>query len=258
MDTSYTLITGASSGIGLALAKQFASQKHNLILVARRKTKLTEAATLLRKEGIKVQIFTADLATTDGAQTLYQEIKDKKLCVDTLVNNAGRGNAGEFCDQDYVQMQGTMQLNMASMTVLTRLFLDDMKHAKHGYILNIASVAAFMPGPGFAIYHATKAFVLSLSEALHNELEGTGISVTASCPGPTESEFHQHADTADLKPFKLISLMTAEQVAQEAYQAMKERKPFVIHGLMNQVMTSTPKILPRKFVTALVRKLMTK
>ena len=258
METNYTLITGASSGIGLALAKHFASKKHNLILVARREKKLKEVATSLRKYGIKVQVFAADLANSDGAEALYQLTKDKKLSVDILVNNAGRGNTGEFCDQDAEHMKGTMELNMVSLAILSRLYLEDMKKAKQGRILNIASIAAFMPGPGFAIYHATKAFVLSLSEALNAELSGSGISVTASCPGPTESEFHQHAETLDLKGFKLLSLMSAEKVAEEAYIALQAGKPTVIHGIINQALATSPKLMPRRLVPTVVGKMMAK
>ena len=147
---------------------------------------------------------------------------------------------------------------MLSMSILSRLFLDNMRQNKQGHILNIASVAGFMPGPGFAVYHASKAFVLSLSEALNTELAGTGVSVTVSCPGPTESEFHQHAETLDLKTFKLLTLMPAEQVAKEAYTAMKAGKSLVIHGLINQALATSPKLLPRRFVPAIVKKMMAK
>lgn len=249
MTSTYALITGASSGIGLALARHFASKKHNLILVARRENKLKEIASEIESTGVKVEVITADLATSEGAEALYQKTKDLNLSVDILVNNAGRGNLGEFSDQDLGQMKGTMELNMISLTVLTRLFLEDMKKNKHGHILNIASIAGFVAGPGFAVYHATKAFVLSLSEALNSELKGTGVTVTASCPGPTESEFHQKADTESLKSAKLIQYMTAEQVSEEAYNAMKAGKSIVIHGLLNQALAATPKLMPRRLAT---------
>jgi short-subunit dehydrogenase len=245
MTSNYTLITGASSGIGLALAKHFASKQHNLVLVARREDKLKEIANELKSGGIKVEIITADLANNQGAEELYQKTKELKLNVDILVNNAGRGNLGEFSEQGVDHMKGTMELNMISLTVLSRLFIEDMKKRKHGHVLNIASIAGFMPGPGFAVYHATKAFVLSLSEALNAELSGTGVTVTASCPGPTESEFHQQADTDSLKSANLISYMTAEQVAEEAYNAMKSGKAIIIHGLINKAFAATPRLIPR-------------
>jgi len=258
MTTNYTLITGASSGIGLALANEFASKKHNLILVARREQKLNEIAKDLVKQGIKVEVVTADLSVAGGAEQLFDKVKEKKLNVDVLVNNAGRGNSGEFCDQETDHMRGTLELNMTSLTVLTRLFVDEMKVRRHGHILNTASIAGFMPGPGFAVYHATKAYVLSLSEALNIELKGTGVSVTASCPGPTESEFHQHADTMELKSFKILSLMTAEQVAKEAYKAMQAGQSFVIHGRLNQALAVSPKLLPRRLVPKIVKTFMAK
>jgi short-subunit dehydrogenase len=258
MNTHYTLITGASSGIGLALARHFASKKHNLILVARREEKLKEIAAELESNGIKVEVITADLANSEGAAALYQKTKDAKLTIDILVNNAGRGHLGEFVEQDLAYMKGTMELNMISLTVLSRLFLEDMKQRKQGHILNVASIAGFIPGPGFALYHATKAFVLSLSEALNTELAGSGVSVTASCPGPTESEFHQLAETDSLKSAKLIQYMTAEQVADEAYKAMKGGKAIVIHGLLNQALAAMPKFMPRKLATGIASTVLAK
>jgi len=258
MTTTYTLITGASSGIGLALAKQFASKKHNLILVARREQKLDSIATELRKQEIQVKVITTDLAIPGGAEALFEQVEAQKLSVDTLVNNAGRGNAGEFCEQDVGHMRGTLELNMMSLTVLSRLFAEQMQDNGSGKILNIASISGFMPGPGFAVYHATKAYVLSLTEALNIEFKGSGVSVTASCPGPTESEFHQHADTTEMKGFKMLPLMASEKVAEEAYIAMNKGRPFVVHGVLNQALASSPKLLPRRWVPRIVKTLMSK
>lgn len=258
MNPTYTLITGASSGIGLALAKTFAREKHNLILVARREDKLKALAEELRKTGVLVEVIPADLGNAEGAEKLFKQVMDKALEVDILVNNAGRGNAGEFVDQSADEMLGTIELNMTSLTLLSRLFLGPMKARGKGHILNIASVAGFMPGPGMALYHATKAFVLSLSEALNAELSGSGISVTASCPGPTESEFHGHADTLSLKSFKILHMMSAEQVAKEAYDAMTARKSFIVHGVMNRLMVTSPKLMPRRAVARIVKTLMAK
>jgi len=258
MTSYYTLITGASSGIGLALAEQFARKKHNLILVARRKQKLDAVAKKLSHHGVKVKVISADLSLPGGAELLFKQVEKQNLHVDTLVNNAGRGNSGEFCDQEVDHMQGTLELNMTSLTVLTRLFIPKMKQRRSGRILNIASIAGFMPGPGFAVYHATKAYVLSLTEALNIELQGLGISVTASCPGPTESEFHQQADTLDLKGFKMFSLMPAKKVAEEAYAAMNARRPIVVHGILNQALATSPKLLPRNWVPRIVKTFMTK
>jgi len=256
MKDSYALVTGASSGIGLAVAQELARNKHNLILVARRKSKLDQLAQTLSKEGVKVEVITADLMKANGAEALFDQVESKGFVVDVLVNNAGRGNAGDFADQELQHMRGTLALNMDALTTLSRLFLTNMLKRGQGRILNIASVAGFMPGPGFAVYHATKAYVLSLSEALNAELKGTGVAVTASCPGPTESEFHEHADTMSMKGFDMLSMMSAEAVAREAYTAMKEGRPFYVHGSLNKVMTTSPKFIPRRWVTSVVRKLM--
>jgi len=258
MTISYTLITGASSGIGLAIAEEFARQKHHLILVARREGKLKELADKLKKFGVKVEVITADLAVNAGAEALFEKVQKQGLNVDILVNNAGRGNSGEFSEQAPDHMRGTLELNMTSLTILSRLFIDQMKINGYGRILNVASIAGFMPGPGLAVYHATKAYVLSLSEALNAELKGTGVSVTASCPGPTESEFHTQADTTSLKGFNMVSFMTAKQVAEEAYVALKKEQAFIIHGRLNQAFATTPKLMPRRWVPRIVKTFLAK
>lgn len=254
---SYALITGASSGIGRALAFELASHGHPLILVARREAMLRELEEALHlRYGTKTQVFTADLSVQEGAQKLYQQVSDAGLCVGILVNNAGRGNAGMFAEQAADEMHATIELNVQSLTTLTRLFLPSMQARGTGKILNLASVAGFLPGPGFAVYHATKAFVLSLSEALNTELRGSGVSVTASCPGPTESEFHEKANTFKLKHFDLVAMMSAEKVAAQAYEAMMRGDSFVVHGMMNRMLSSSPKLLPRRWVPGIVGRIM--
>jgi len=257
MENSYALVTGASSGIGLAIARELARNKHNLILVARRQAKLEQLAQSLASEGVAVEVIAADLLVEGGAEALFEQVESKGLMVDVLVNNAGRGNAGQFADQKLQHMRGTLALNIDALTTLSRLFLTGMLKRKQGRILNVASVAGFMPGPGFAVYHASKAYVLSLSEALNAELKGTGVTVTASCPGPTESEFHDHADTRSVKGFELLSMMSADEVAREAYVAMMEGQSFYVHGGLNKVMTSSPRFLPRRWLVSVVRRLMT-
>jgi len=257
MTKSHTLITGASSGIGLAFAEEFARQKHNLILVARREQKLQTIAQELTKNGCKVEVITADLAATGGAQALFEQVQNQGLKVDNLVNNAGRGNSSEFSGQDVEHMRGTLELNMVSLTLLSRLFISQMKADGYGHVINVSSTAGFMPAPGFAVYHATKAYVLSLSEALNLELKGTGVSVTASCPGLTESEFHVQSDFDKVKGFDKIPQMPARQVAEEAYAAMMAGRPYVVHGGMNKVLATLPKLIPRRWVPHLVKAYLT-
>ncbi len=259
MTAGYTLITGASSGIGLALAECFATKRHKLILVARREARLLKLAEGLRTEhGVDVQVFAHDLLADSGPEELFQRIVASGLLVDTLVNNAGRGEAIAFSAQSMDSIKNTMSLNMTALTVLSRLFLDAMLAQGEGRILNIASVAGFMPGPGLAVYHATKAYVLSFSEALNVECQGRGVSVTASCPGPTESEFHQHAKTRELKNFDRFGLMPAERVAKQAYEATMAGESVVVHGQLNQLLTLSPKLLPRKWVPRIVAKIMSR
>ncbi len=254
---NYALLTGASSGIGLALAEVMAAAGHNLILVARREEKLRAIAEeLQQRHGNTVVVHAADLSENAGADELYRRIQSEGLHVDILVNNAGRGNAGLFASQDVQHMRGTLELNMTTLTILSRLLISDMLTRGQGRVLNIASVAGFMPGPGFAVYHATKAYVLSLSEALHEELKGSGVSVTVSCPGPTESEFHDQAHTHDLKNFDLVAFMTAEKVAEQAYRAMMAGNPIVVHGVLNRALAASPKWMPRRWVPRLVHRLM--
>jgi len=257
MKSSYALVTGASSGIGLAIARTLAGLGHNLILVARRESRLQAIAEELRGQcGVDVIIQTADLSRVDAAEQLFQTLQNQKREVEILVNNAGRGNAGLFALQDPENMRGTLELNMVSLTLLTRLFADQMLSRGRGRILNIASVAAFMPGPGFAVYHATKAFVLSLSEALHTELNGSGVTVTASCPGPTDSEFHDQAHTHDLKNFDTVAFMSAETVAEQACKAMLAGESVVVHGALNKALAASPRWLPRKWVPRIVHRVM--
>jgi len=257
MTATYTLVTGASSGIGLAFATEFAQQKHNLILVARREHILQKIAQELETKDVSVEVVPADLAATGGAEALFREVESRGLQVDILVNNAGRGNTSKFCEQNVQHMRGTQELNMISLTLLSRLFISKMEANGYGRVINVASTAAFMPAPGFAVYHASKAYVLSLSEALNIELKGTGVSVTASCPGLTESEFHVHADFVNVKGFDKIPQMPARQVAQEAYAAMMAGRSLVLHGYLNKALATLPKLIPRRWVPYLVKAYLT-
>ncbi len=251
------LITGASSGIGKEIAEELAKKGTQLILVARRKEKLELLASELEKTyHIKCFIIPHDLSTLDAAQTLFDKVQQANLTVDILVNNAGRGHYGNFMALDPEVEAGTIQLNVVTLTSLSKLFGQAMVSRGEGYILNIASIAGFIPGPGMAVYNATKAFVLSLSEAVNEELKGTGVSVTASCPGPTESEFFTLAGTDDLKNLKYAQMMKASVVAKQAVDALFNRKPVVVHGASNKAMTFMPRLMPRKTVSHIVKSLM--
>lgn len=249
------LITGASSGIGKALAPVFAKEGYHLVLAARGVAKMQALATELeQRHNITVTVIAADLEANDGAAALHAEIKRRGITLGALVNNAGYGTFGEFKDCALASQLAMMQLNMGAVVALTSLFLPDLL-ATRGKIMNTASTAAFQPGPYMAVYYASKAFVLSFSEAIAAELEGTGVTVTALCPGPTASGFQ---DRADMQASALIQgkkLPTADAVAQAGYRAMLRGQRVYIPGAMNWVMAQSIRFTPRRVVTALVKQL---
>ncbi|GAA3976861.1 SDR family oxidoreductase [Allohahella marinimesophila] len=256
MDNKTALITGASSGIGKALAIEFAKDNWNLVIVARREQALeTLAADLERDYRCKVQVIACDLTRSNAARALYDETRSRNIVVDCLVNNAGRGTFGEWLGQDPGFNEDTIALNVVALTTLSHLYARDMVQRELGYILNIASIAAFVPGPNHAVYHATKAFVLSFSEALATELKGTGVSVTASCPGPTKSEFFERSGSTKVKALQHTPIMDAETVALEAYQAMLKGEPVKVHGLLNKLIVQSPRLLPKGWIAPMVKRL---
>lgn len=255
MTTLATVITGASSGIGEALAHLFAREQQTLVLVARRKDKLEGLAKALNsKYGVKVHVIALDLQQMGAAAQLMNEVSNLKLTVDTLVNNAGFGVSAPFAKSDASQTSGMMQLNMVALTELTHIVLPMMLERGHGRIMNIASVVAFQPCPYFAVYAATKAYVLSFTEALAEEMRGRGILVTAVCPGSTATEFH---DVAHTKGSLLTQIQdTAETVAEEGYKALNNGKSVVVTGLMNKPLPLVNRLVPRKAMTWATSKLM--
>jgi hypothetical protein len=250
------LITGASNGIGLEFAKVFAANKNNLVLVARSEEKLNQLATELRKDfGITVKVIVADLSKMEQVQQVYNTCKTAKLQIDYLVNNAGFGTYGFFVETDWKKTEEMIDLNIKSLTLLSRLFGADMVANKAGRILNVASTAAFQPGPTMAVYYATKSYVLFLSEAMSNELKGTGVTVTCLCPGATQSGFMAAAALEDSGLFKNRKLPSSAEVALFGYKAMMKGKMTVIHGIMNYLMANSIRFAPRTWVLPLVRKI---
>jgi uncharacterized protein len=249
----YALITGASSGIGMELAKQFAADKHNLILVARSGDKLIRLAKALGDQfGIQTKVISVDLGRPDGADLVYQEVQSSGLTVRYLVNNAGLGLFGKHQDTDLEDEQAMINVNITALTRMTKLFLPDMVKANRGYIMNVASTAAFQPGPYMAVYYATKAYVLSYTEALATDLEDTEIRVTALCPGPTQSGFQNAAVMNHSALVNGKRLPTAAEVAQEGYAALQAGKVVAITGFMNWIMAQSIRITPRSIVRRLV------
>jgi len=252
---STALITGASAGIGYELAKLFARDGNNLVLVARSGDKLAQLAAELEKAyKIRTTIVAADLALAGGPDEVYAVTQKAGIDVDVLVNNAGFGQFGFYIETDLREELQQIQLNIASLTHLTKLYVRPMVVRKRGRILNVASTAAFQPGPLMAVYYATKAYVLSFSSALSNELQGTDVTVTCLCPGPTTTEFHKRA-AMDLSNIMKAPFMDAKSVAEIGYRAMLKGKPTVIAGRMNWLVAQSTRLAPRAWTAAVARKI---
>jgi short-subunit dehydrogenase len=254
MNSEHVLITGASSGIGLELAKCFAADKSNLILVARSTTALeTLAAELRRQHQIEVHVITADLSRPESPQKIFDELTGRGVAVNVLVNNAGFGLHGGFAELPLARQLEIVQVNIAALVALTGLFLPAMIKQKRGGILNVGSVAGFLPGPNMAVYYASKAFVQSFSEALCEELRGTGVSVTNLCPGATETNFSQTARGYRTRKMP-VAKMSAAEVARAGHRAFRAGRCIKVTGLKNQVVAQIPRILPRSAVRKAVGK----
>lgn len=253
------LITGASNGIGFELARIHASEGNHLVLVARNKTKLDEMKLDLEKSfGIKVYCIGKDLSSPSSATEIYHELSQHNIQVDYLINNAGFGDFGFFHEGDWTKQEQMIQLNITTLTALTRLFIPGMVERKSGKILNVASTAAFQPGPTMAIYYATKAYVLHFSEAIANEVRPYGVTVTALCPGATESGFQSAAAMEESKLVKNKKLPSSKEVALYGHKAMMNGKVVAIHGFMNKLMAFSVRLTPRAWVVKLVRKIQDK
>jgi uncharacterized protein len=248
------LITGASSGIGYELAKLFAGDKYETILVARNEDRLREvAAELLEKFGTKVQNVALDLAQPGAAKILFDHLDSKGVVVDILVNNAGFGVHGAFAGMEEDEILGQISLNITALTQLTRFYLPGMLARRGGKIMNVASTAAFQPGPLMAVYFATKAYVLSLTEALTNEVGGSGVTVCCLCPGATDTGFQKRAGMENSRLFKKVGAMKVDAVARAGYEGLMAGKTLVIPGIQNWVSARFVGFAPRKLATAIAR-----
>jgi short-subunit dehydrogenase len=249
------LVTGASGGIGRALAELFAADGVDLAVVARNRHELEKLGNdWTARHAVRVYPIALDLVAPDAAQRVADVVRDRGLQLDFLVNNAGFGHFGEFRDMPLATAVEMIAVNVTALTVLTRLFLPDLV-ARRGRILNLASTASFQPGPLMAVYYATKAYVLSLSEALAEELRDSGVTVTALCPGPTATGFDARAAATESGLFKDRSLPTAEQVAAAGYRAMLAGRRVYIHGTRNWLMAQSVRLGPRALVTRFVKTL---
>ncbi len=248
MPTETVLITGASSGIGLELARLFAADRSDLILVARSADRLSELAnSLSRDHGVGVRVLAKDLSLTTTPAEIVDELDREKVAVDVLVNNAGFGARGPVAELDLKRQMEMVQVNVAALTELTRLFLPGMLARKRGGILNVGSTAGFQPGPWMTVYYATKAYVLSFSEGLHHELKERGVHVTCLAPGPTATNFASAASMTDSPLFRL-GTMSAADVAKAGYRGFRKGRAIVIPGLRNKALISSVRFSPRGLV----------
>jgi short-subunit dehydrogenase len=248
------LVTGASAGIGIDLAECFARDGYDLILTARGEPALREVAQRLAgAHGVKADIIALDLGAQGGGQKLHDEIKSRGLKVDVLVNNAGYGHAGALTSSDLQTQLGMIDLNDRALVELTYLFWNDMIANKRGGVLNVASTAAFQPGPLMAVYYASKAFVLSFSQAMYEEGREHSVHVSCLCPGPTVSKFRERAGTGNTRLGKNSKVMASMPVAAAGYRAFKQNRPVIVTGAQNSFQAGMVKFLPRKQLLKIVR-----
>ena len=249
------LITGASSGIGLDLAKLFAQGGHDLVLVARNEEALKAVAADCEKSGVKVHVLAKDLSDLNAAQEIFDELSSRGVAVEVLVNNAGFGTHGPFVRTKLEDEVGMIQVNITALIALTRLFLPAMVSRKSGKIMNVASMAGFVAGPYMSVYYATKAFVLSQSIALAAEVKKYGVVVSVLCPGPTKTDFQKRAKIAESKLFKKPRSMTSMDVAKAGYEGLMKGKLIVVPGFSNKVIRVASKMVPRGMLARVAGKM---
>lgn len=249
---SYTLITGGTKGIGLELAKLFAKDKNNLLLVARNELELIKVKELLEKEfNICVKVLGLDLSVDNSCEKLFEFVDEKNIVVDNLINNAGVGSFGYFDNVSEEKDINLIEINIVALTKLIKYFLPKMKERKQGGILNVASTAAFVGGPKMSTYYSSKAYVLTLSEALYEEGKNFGVKVCCLCPGPVKTSFQENAGIVKSEKAKKY-LMDADFVAREGYEGFKRGKAIIIPGFKNKVMVIGAKFLPRGIIRKII------
>jgi uncharacterized protein len=248
------LITGASGGIGEALARLIAAGGANVVLVARSADRLAALADeLSRTHRVTAAVIAQDLAAPDAADAITRQLAEKRLTIDILVNNAGFGVFGFFAATSAGEEARMLQVNVVALTMLTKQLLPGMIERRHGRVLNVASTAAFQPGPLMAVYYASKAYVLSLSEALSNETSGTGVTVTCLCPGPTETGFQDRANLRESRLFSVLGVSNVADVARAGYDGMMAGDSIVVPGLGNKLGVQALRLAPRALVRRAIR-----
>lgn len=248
------LVTGASSGIGLELVKVLAKNGHDLVITARSADALEAlAGSMEGKYGVKVIVIPLDLTDRNAPEVLFTGVRDRRIDIDILVNNAGFGLGGPFAETDIAREIEMIDLNITALTHLAKLFLSPMLSRRRGRIMNVASTAGFQPGPLMSVYYASKAYVISFSEALAEELKGTGITVTTFCPGATETKFASVAGLENSRLFKAGGLADAQDMAEYAYRAMMRGSRVSVPGFKNKLVAQGNRFAPRKLVTKITK-----
>jgi short-subunit dehydrogenase len=256
LDMAISVITGASTGIGREFASICAERGYDLVLVARSAQALEDLASGIReKSGRNVRVIALDLSAVDAPPNLWAALSDVAPDIEILINNAGFGLTGFFSELDAQKQMEMIHLNIGALSHLTRLFLPSMIARRRGYILNVASTAAFQPGPLMAVYFASKAYVVSFSEALHNEVRDHGVIVTTLCPGPTRTEFQSRAGMDSSKLFSGPNVMDAGTVAEIGLRAMLDGRSLVVAGRLNALMVFLTRFAPRQLAASMARKL---
>jgi short-chain dehydrogenase/reductase SDR len=253
---SYVLITGTTSGLGREFARIFAQNGYNIVAVARNEVLLQQQKQELERQfSIEMVYVVKDLSAENSAQEVYDEIKHKGINIDILVNNAGFGSFGRYVDVDWQRQKGLASVNMLAVMQLSYLFGKDMDRRGEGKIVNIASIASFQAGPYMAMYYASKAFVRSFSEALHEEMKSSGVSVTAICPGPVATNFEKNAQMINSAMFTRLRVYTPEVVAAKSYRAIMNNKAVYVVGWPNKLLVFLTRFCSLKFSRALASKI---
>lgn len=250
------LITGASSGIGREFSKLFAEKGYRLVITARREKNLAELKKMYPENN--VEVIPCDLGSEAGAEYLYNEVKKRSIKVDILINNAGFGLFGEFYETDIEKEKKMIDLNVKALVELSKYFLQEMLDRNSGRILNVASIAAFQPGPYMSVYYASKAFVLSFSEALRNEVRNTGVCISVLCPGPVETEFEKSSELTKSKLFSKLKPVTAEKVAYAGYRGLMKNRAVIIPGFFNRAAITAGTFVPTGIKVNIARKIQEK
>ena len=250
------LITGASSGIGREFSKLFAEKGYRLVITARREKNLEEFKKMYPEHN--VEVIPCDLGSEAGAEYLYNEVKKRSIKVDILINNAGFGLFGEFYETDIEKEKKMIDLNVKALVELSKYFLQEMLERNSGRILNVASIAAFQPGPYISVYYASKAFVLSFSEALRNEVRNTGVCISVLCPGPVETEFEKSSELTKSKLFSKLKPITAEKVAYAGYRGLMKNRAVIIPGFFNRAAITAGTFVPTGIKVNIARKIQEK